>query len=642
MRMQIPEDWDGKLDLIDRLLGQSDQRLDAYDLDFATAVDELHLLARDARPYTSHATDAWISSIGDLRRAKDWLGLALQPVINKSRDVLDAQLGNLPLADSAAMETKRQQIRKACDDLIRDLRSSRALYAAWNDVLEAVESAQNYSICCKRRDVFIAITRTRGYDVRPRTGTLRMVGGVLADSKFDIAQMQYAVEGEWPELDPANESLLAGLPREDRMALIGAYWATEPERPDNIVWLLYRRGLMGDLFLSAGQATFFRADWLKEIEEHGEPSDVYSRAPELVTQRAEFQIFFDRASEPGSVAVRVHVGNELTSKAREVAESFAECILVSAVGLFQRPGWSVTGTSLHFVNGEVFASSWGPPERPSHRHWDTEPPLDLSTVTDWISDRPGIVLTDEVRWTLDAIQAVAASRDSSSSARLAVAVQAVERVNATTVHVESWSDFAVKFLGTRWIVSEVIDDLCDAIVFASSGEAMLKDSGGYARYSQSLQQIHARHSWQHLVGEGLGRAIIDDSLTLLSELDPSSYGFRRLKWCARALSKTKARTHLRLQRTQFTNLVNRCRKYRNAAVHGGPQSRELITWSGDLASRLAGMALSWKLAAHLCGSDTRQTIEQFVAIEDWRHDKIIEGNFSIALGAPPEHLRLND
>ena len=641
MRMETPPDWSANLDYIDRLISNSGQRrLDPYELDFATAVDEMRVLTGDARPYSSHASDSWRSCIADLRRSYEWLGVHLHCLVDIEWRSLSQAVRNLPLSSAIQMESRREGVLSLCERLRETLRSGLAVDAAWLDLVHATETRLSFPDCRKRRDIFMAVAKLRGHRLSNFGGTMRTIGGVLADSNLDVASLRYMID-DGERCVHVDRPGLAGMSQSERLSLISKYWLTDLPTPDNVVWLKYRRGLMGDFDQTVGQVTFFRADWLADAIQHDEEHQSVRLPDEIRRHRAEFDMFLRSPIEHGDVVARVQVGRGLESSARRRAELAAESVLAASVGIVGRVGWNLTGTSVHLADDEVIGGSWGALERAKHRFWDYEPPLDVSSVNDWVGIYPSrIVLTDELEWTLDSIKAVSASVDSSPSARLAVAVQAIERVDATTVQLGSWSEFVVQILASRWIAQEMINELENAILFAASSEARFLAPGVAKASAKPVRDAIGVSAWDRLSGQTLGEALKSNAINLLGILDPGSMAYGRLAWHSRVFSLSKARPHLRGSRSNFEHFVACTRRYRNAAVHGGPQSADVIEWCGDLTERIAAVALSWKLVAHLRGGSAAQTIRDLAAIEDWRVDEISAGRFAAALGSPPERLRL--
>jgi hypothetical protein len=530
------------------------------------------------------------------------------------------------------MTIAREDIEEGCTRLWALLDTADATVASWEDLRHAVLSANtNFRDVTRIRDIFISVADLRGYET-DGLNAMGTVTGVLADASYDIALMRFKVLSEWEDRDPERPpDHLEGLSADARLDLVKKYWETDLPEVDNVVWIRYRRAIVGRFWEKVGQVEFFRADWLASVIDAGDTTSE-ELPPEIASHREDFQFFLRDADNSGEAAVRVSISSERVSRADAAARSLAECVIVAATGVLGRTGWRRTGSSLHFANGEILQAQFGVPERSADRDWESRGAIDLSNAQDWVPETRRISLTPELEWTLDSLGAIQSSKDIPASARLALAAQTIERIDATSLHLGSWTAFAEQAIMPGWIISETVDDLHDAI-YRGASTFRWRSTG-----SDSADAI--RMSIRSSSGSKLGEALKSSSIDLLTRLDARSRDHRELKWRARAFSQSKAAAHIHGLEDQYRHMLARCKRYRNASVHGGPQSGDMMVRCADFTQRLAAIALSRKLAGHLRGGETGPTLTAFRAIDEWRIGEISRGQFTAALGEIPEELRL--
>ena len=295
MRTYYPADWDSQLDRVTQILHDPSIRSHANGLDFATAIEELRIIACDTRPYSTHATDAWNSTIDDVRLSHSLIGPALQRTVSSEYDRLTRHLRNPSLGDVTSMTALRPQIARACIAIKRRLAEPRTTLVVWQDLWEAILRRDHHRKAGQLRDVFIAVLGLRGHALEKSRSVTSTIESVLADDYFGILGARIAVgditEDAYDDLT-APEPPLAGLRLDDRLRLIERYLERPAEEPHTIVWLLYERATLSDFSQKLGQVQFYRADWAREFLDSGFSENLELLPAEVRNHRSQFRRFF--------------------------------------------------------------------------------------------------------------------------------------------------------------------------------------------------------------------------------------------------------------------------------------------------------------------------------------------------------------
>lgn len=640
MGTEYPPDWDSLFDCLAQMAAEAGERSPVAEMDFVTCCAELDILFTDARPYIRQFKPSWKSTISDLVRSKSWLGPRLRVLVDERLDRLLYLLRDLNLSRVSEVIERKPVLARASGLLLEDIAQADAGAAAWRDLSWQIENDGDYLSICRSRDVLAGVLGLHGHNMDRHFGVGSDIRSVLLDRSGSFHAMRRAAGAIVEVAEPDNRTIddWAGAPRQARLQVVERYLRLPISVNEVVVWLVYEECNLGDVEESLGQLSFFRLDWLRELM-RGEAISGIQLVAELVENPFDFSAltrFSDEgADDAGIVVIRAGVGKCHESQAIEAAKTLVELVLAASFGA-SRSGWNHTGSALVFANGQPRGSSWRRPEGAVKCDWREMRALEVAAAKSWLPEGAGSIEIDsELSWTVDAIRAVSSSSNSSPSARLAMAVQAIERVNATTVNLDNWASFVSEYLQSKWVSSQITDDFLDAAIYAASSRINSSSSG--AEVSDAARRIRNRQFSGPRDPVDYASEMIQDSRVLLNELAPGSYAYRRLVWHARLLSFGECEQIVQVYSDSFEHMLDRCIRYRNASVHGAAQSPETLLWTSGFARRVASIALSWKIVSHIRSVNNVgpiETMNHLRGVENWRLNEIRTLQLARSFGGP--------
>jgi hypothetical protein len=213
-----------------------------------------------------------------------------------------ANLNKLLLPDKHGPSVSgAKHLRSSAKELIAELLLPRTSVAAWEDVLAAFENPGSVETCSRRIAQLreIAVRRGQSWDTLER----RLVG-VLADRYIDVA----VTRGSAVETATGDPMASAGATFDERVDLCRKVVSEAPTAQDSVVWLVFGRAYLRNLYLHRGTVQFFSGDLPIDAIRDGCPAlnrPGFVRPRELEDPMAE--PFFTSLPEPPFVLARVDV-----------------------------------------------------------------------------------------------------------------------------------------------------------------------------------------------------------------------------------------------------------------------------------------------------------------------------------------------
>ena len=629
MRTNAGPDWTAALDHLHNCLHNPREKWRRNERDLTESLMELNRLASDVRPYDNHMVDPWRSAEKDCTLSENWTGSKFSKLINRELRAVLKSLVSMPLRNPAAMDQRRIAISEACEKVIAKINSPDGVSSTWHDLLAEISGRRvDFIEVARRRDLFMSTASLHGHDLATY-GDIDLAASVIADIRMDVSRLIkltnsclsiYAIDGD---------ERSSGVPSDVRIELLNEYWKLPLVKSDQVIWFHYSDAALSRPWEIHENIQLFQSDWLGAAIRRREAT--YDNLPgEIRNDPDRFLELLEGRDTAKSVFARVSVGRVLTSEAHRKAETEVQCILSSALSMLEQ-GWLLTGTTIHVVEGKIHRWTTFRPGTARSDHWRPSQELDLDKVRAATRGANAPLIADvDIEWTLDSIEAIRRGARMSPSGRLALAVQAIERVNATTVRAKGWVDFVRQYLREHWVVDEVVSELTCAARFASTegGGRWLSDSSARELHTDIRERLNG-----NTADNGVSPASLREECNkLLQILQPESLAHVRLKWAARSYSKTKGGSHIRKTQAEFDQMLTRVQRYRNAAVHGGQQSSDAVAWCATFAEELARMALSLKLSAYLQGNPVEKIIDEEAGKYSWRTTQMEAGKFDDSFG----------
>jgi hypothetical protein len=576
--------------------------------------DEITEAASDPRPHTNQHRYDWKSRVRDLDDALAWLGPQLRAYIEPAaselskaitNDLLTAKAnGNFDLDDS-----KRPRVLAKVQGLGTLLDHDDAISAAWRDLVGACQYPDHSLYPTERvkflRDAVVALCERRQQDLGP-FGPLHTAVTVLLGSEIDVRRAQLSLGDieSLGEFEIGRDSDLTPDALEDLAARSVA--APSPVG-DYVVWFRIARAYVkGGASASHGDVTFYQAHRLASaLTDPAVVREMYDVVPEelLIEEVRQFQKSADDGpsetrgfewQDPALVYARVQVRGVKRHLAVTRARTLLDAIL--HVNGTPEDAWQILGGHLLFGDTERF-----------HYHsieWGLKTPRDFGQQLRHMNDAFTETLKEMTNEghviTAQSAQALAPalrlqnellnSPPSDAEATVRAAVRAIEHCNTwTTGGALDWAGFITEYLLDEHTVEtfaqRAVTNAFDAAV------RYLPDHSPGAPAQPGLDAIRAditANDWGNRIVRSktvahtstLGKIYTDHWLgRRLAELDDTLASAAAL---AAAFQEEQSRVNAR---------VNRLRRSRNAAIHGGPLSAAACESIAEFARRIATMAL---------------------------------------------------
>lgn len=575
--------------------------------------DEILEAAADPRRHTNQQRYDWKSRARDLDDACTWLGPQLraqvEPAASEVSKTITAGLltprlnGNFHLDDS-----KRPFVLVKAQALETLLLRDGAISAAWRDLVAGCQSTDHSLYPTERvkflRDAVVALCTRREQDLGP-FGPLHTAVDVLLGSELDVRRAQFILGDieRLGEFEIGRDSDLTPDALED---LAERSVAAPSPAGDYVVWFRMAPAYVkGGPSVSHGDVTFYQASRLATaLTEPDVVRELFGVVPEelLIEEISQFQASADNGpsetrgfewQDPALVYARVVVHDVK----RHLAVVRAQVLLNAILQVNGTPAgaWKVLGGHLLFGETERF-----------HYHsieWGLKEPRDFSQLyyqndhfTESLQEmtNDGHVITAESARALAPVLRLQTELQQvpPSDAEVAVraAVRAIEHCNTwATRGALDWAGFIEEYLldvhTVETFAHRAVTNAFDAAV------RYLPDHSPGAPAQPDLAAIRVditTNDWGNRIirnrtvahtstlrgiytGHWLGRRLaeLDDTLSSAGTL-------------AAAFQEEQSRVKAR---------VDRLRRSRNAAIHGGTLSVAACESIADFARQIARMAL---------------------------------------------------
>jgi hypothetical protein len=576
--------------------------------------DEITEAAADPRQHTYQHRYDWKSRGRDLDDARVWLGPQLRAYIEPAASEVSKSIttdlltpksnGNFGLDDS-----KRPHVLAKVQALGTLLDRDDTISAAWRDLVAACQNPDHSLYPTERvkflRDAVAAISVRREQDLGP-FGPLHTAVAVLLGSEIDVRRAQLTLEDieSLGKFEIGRDSDLTPDALED---LAARSVAAPSPAGDYVVWFRIARAYVkGGPSASHGDVTFYQATRLAgALTDPDVAREMYDVVPEelLIDEVRQFQASTDNGPsatrgfewrDPALVYARV----EVDGVKRHLAVTRARALLDAILQVNGTPenAWKVLRGNLLLGETERFhyrSIEWGPKGPPDFGQLYYENDHFTDSLKEMTVD--GHVVTAESAQALAPVLRLQTELldvpTSDSEAAVRAAVRAIEHCNTwTTRGALDWAAFIEEYLLDVYTVEafahRAVTNAFDAAV------RYLPDHSPGAPAQPALDAIRAditTNDWGNRIVRSktvahtstLRRIYTDHWLgRRLAELDDTLASAGAL---AAAFQEEQSRVNAR---------VNRLRRSRNAAIHGGPLSTAACESIADFARRIATMALS--------------------------------------------------
>ncbi|MFC7876879.1 hypothetical protein [Isoptericola sp. NPDC057391] len=568
---------------------------------------ELRAWIDDPRPYVGrHHKRPWSSLAKDVIHAIDTVGPGLRSKVPDLGVVRSLLLDPEPGASSQW----RADCGHALASVIRELEAPAAAVAAFDDLHAAlVDPACSHEAVESLRFNLDAALRCGGRALSTESSRL---AGVLSDDALWVESARAAVSGG-PVRSGRRPNEAAHLPEADRLALCRDLLCLPVALRTQVAWVCFERAhcRTPDWILPIGGVTFFDGPTLSSVlsaSAAGEalahlrdrlPAELLDN-PQLLQRALDVTAFNDDLED--WVWVRVDLGEgplvAPLQRAHQIAESLIDLAAFHDLGTHWRP---MAGGVL-VVDGEVLH------RLPVHRSIDqsehgqfwtsetlNEVAADLAPHVPAITDLLLELLTTARTVRLNA-------GNDANRAALLVDVQVIELV-ASMAHASHWSVHLTEQLGPTWAREVLLDELIDA--YREPTEVWdLRDVPEVAVVDDLYESIP---------GERTGRLRLRFDLALrrlpaiCDALPLHAPGARRLRTLQRRLLTTSSAGQWIDELTRnYDAGVDRLRRCRDAAAHGGPANPDVVASVRGFANSQAARVTSTAIWATVRGENIRE------------------------------------
>jgi hypothetical protein len=616
--------------------------------------DEIAEAAADPRPHTRQQRYDWKSRARDLEDTRAWLGPQLraqvEPATSEVSKTITTNLltpkqdGDFDLDDS-----QRSLVLAKVQALATLLERDDTISAAWLDLLAACQSSDHSFYPTERvkflRDTVVALCGRREQDVGP-FGSLHTAVAVLFGTEHQVRRAQFIlgdIEGPG-EFEIGQDSDLTPDELEDLAARSVA--ALSPDG-NYVVWFRMTPAFVkGGLSVSHGDVTFYQASRLATaLTDPDVVREMFDVVPEelLIEEVRQFQ---GSMGDEGPTEFRgfewqdqalVYARVEVHGVKRHLAVTRARTLLdaILQVNGVPEDAWKILRGHLFFGDGQRFhyhSIEWGPKKSQDYGQLYYENDHFTDTLREMTDD--GHVITAEPAQTLAPVLRLQTELLdiplSDAEAVVRAAVRAIEHCNTWTTHgTLDWAAFIDEYLLDVYTVDtfahRAVTNAFDAAV------RYLPDHTPGAPAQPDLEAIRKNittDDWGNRIARSktvahtaaLRRIYTDHWLgRRLAELDDTLASAGTL---AAAFQEEQSRVNAR---------VDRLRRSRNAAIHGGTLSAAACESIAGFAHRIARMALNNVIRATV----DNETVERHTKA---RRDDYRQRSVNLKQNGDLEHL----
>ncbi|SER89711.1 hypothetical protein SAMN04488583_0089 [Mycobacterium sp. 88mf] len=583
-------------------------------MSLSAITDEIAEAAADPRRHTNQQRYDWKSRARDLDDARAWLGPQLNAQVDPAASEVSKGITTelLPQKTNGTFgldDSKRPHVLAKAQALGARLQRNDTITAAWRDFVAACQSTDHLLYPTERvkflRDTVVALCTHKNQDLGP-FGPLHTAADLLLGNDLAVRRAQLIL-GDIDGLgnfEIGRDSDLTPDALEDLAARIVA--APSPGG-DYVVWFRVAPAFVkGGPSVSHGDLTFYDASRLATaLTDPDVVREMFDVIPEelLIEEVRQFQASTENGptdtrgfqwDDPALVYARVLVHD--VERHRAVARGRVLLDAILQVNGTPEDAWKVLGGHLLFGETERFhyhSIEWGLKGRQDFGQLYYQNDHFTESLQEMTND--GHVITAESARTLAPVLRLQTELlnipPSDAEATVRAAVRAIEHCNTwTTLGALDWAAFINEYLLDVYLVEtfahRAVTNGFDAAV------RYLPDHSPGAPRQPELDTIRANittNDWSNRIVRSktvahtstLRRIYTDHWLgRRLAELDDTISSAKAL---AAAFQEEQTRTNAR---------VDRLRRSRNAAIHGGPLSTAACESIADFARRIARMALN--------------------------------------------------
>jgi hypothetical protein len=633
MLVNLPEDWNASLDTLTRCLEHPALALSSFACNLVDVVAEMYSWATDNRPYNPMwAKHPWESLIAEYFQAELTVGPLFRESLAEVAAPLSAALREMNHHENASERSASvPALVDPCREFLGVVDSDASIGIAWDDLVDAAfGAAVNYAQIASIRDLFIAVARRHGHELSS-FGSAQRVSEILGDAYHTIRRLSPLINNESAAQDVVEDGpqkIYFGMPLEKRLELARRIWTSGDVSAEITVWLEIDRAMTGFMSLKFGQVTFYNYEWLSGNIHNDQQVDL-ALADEGA--RESFSHWIGDGNRE-TVIARVDLGRHRRSSAVADAIDLVEMIMRISGSLIERTGWHIGARYWLCVNGRPGVSTWGRGprrDRLADLGWEGQD-LDSRRLELLRPKNNKLDLSPDFRAVLNALRSITASKEVDPSARLALHVQIVERINASSYAYDYWHDFVQEFLADHWIFLKVKNDLVNAArTAADCDKRWLNDSD-----SARMKSVH--ENMYRATGDPRDGVEVTNihagAIDLLRILDRKYFPGLYLRWVTRAVSQNKSAAYADVLRREFSMKLAQAKRCRDSAVHGGPLASGSVEQAAEFTQMLATMALWGRIQGLLEGKHVTKIISELLVEFRWRVERIASGEFDVAMG----------
>lgn len=570
---QADLDGDVRADALCRLTGQLSVPWPSPKLDLLTVCNEL-----TRWPFTRHNRPDYPSLLFDLSGAIDAIG-------SSTGQLIGTEIYNLKTAARQNHPDPKQVVSFATV-LKNRLERSDTCGALWFDLASQVATGPPPPLegLFDSRNIFASVSEAVGHDT-DWSGIGSVIQGVIREDRPHIEFARRAVG------NPGSDARTVGkLSLPDRIDIVREFLSESGELADNVIWIGIDDAAMGTPLTRVAQIEFHRGVNLraaidrKELNKHI-PDEVV-RHPDKFTPR-----MTGPSDDLRNVVARVSLPNTPVATAIPTAVELIDAIFTH-LGGDHYPGWNRSGSAVQFVNGEPIRTVFKREDHVGHdpNEWRYNPISGALYSLDPEAFNAHLTISPEYGRTLDYLRAYNAKEGRSAENYIAISVRMLENLRSAAESTSDWSEFATCHLRDRWAWQEVVRGICHAVEpirVSDTASAWLKDdesAGELDRISRIINgTLYAR-------GPVPVAELASNSAASLKLLDRTWLPARLVNHAIQVASQSPEKRAAAISRScrSFDIQLNRLRRYRNLATHGGhlePDGiRRIVGFATDLVT----------------------------------------------------------
>jgi hypothetical protein len=545
------------------------------------AVEELSSWLEDERQWARAFPRNWTSLMDDVISALRALGPAVQREVDASGlcDQLAQCRGMLNTDETRSDPALRQRLRRLVGTIRESFQSVGVLVAAWSDLTHRVT---NPEIAEQSARQLLALSAWLGHDPE---GLRKELSAHLTGSLARVREEPTPTASE-------------------RLAAVRALLTEPPSRAHMVVWLRYIFARVLPEWIDIGEAVrIYRGEWLRSALDAVPHNQL---PPEINEEDFSLKLFCqgdgrqDERERPIAY-VRIDVGNELMSRAVEIARDTAQA-LASLGGLYgaEPTLWMLDEGYVCYADGKCCGGSSSPPvvEGPTFNERIAVAQDRTAEGLEELADRLGAhlpVRTPDLHAAATLLGWLREARTSPAPLRLVLFDRVVE-ATCGWAGIHSVPRFVRDALIPWWAYARIqhtIKSVGFAVISGGGLAGLVEGSPEQAIRQEIIShpplEIDVRSERRSLNLRG----VLTETRWLLERLPENSDAARQVSSLARRTATGKATADWWDQLCKDAERMEARRlRTRNALMHGGPLAPATIEGVAVFAEHLAGEALA--------------------------------------------------